>query len=167
MAVVDTLSPALRVAATEHVRVAEAQIAAGAVAAAPDGVPGLDADCVRVQATAWRAVLDPDGAAPDERARSGGVFGSSPPGMAWSRQPVVGEDGALAGGDGRGRAQQLHDVLAVIIGLAARVADAPSLVGNAPTRVVSVKAEDLVAGRGVAFADGGVMSRSVGARRTT
>ena len=93
MAVVDTLSPALRVAATEHVRVAEAQIAAGAVAAAPDGVPGLDADCVRVQATAWRAVqatawravLDPDGAAPDERARSGGVFGSSPPGMAWSR----------------------------------------------------------------------------------
>lgn len=91
-----------------------------------------------------------------------------------SAEPVVGEDGALAGGDGalaggdgRGRAQQLHDVLAVIIGLAARVADAPSLAGNAPTRVVSVKAEDLVAGRGVAFADGGVMSRSVGARRTT
>jgi 5-methylcytosine-specific restriction protein A len=57
-------------------------------------------------------------------------------------------------GDQRSRAQQLHDVLATVIAVAARAADAPSVAGNAPTLVVSVRAEDLVSGRGSAFVEG-------------
>lgn len=62
--------------------------------------------------------------------------------------------GDAAPADQRSRAQQLHDVLAVVIGVAARAADAPSVAGNAPTLMVSVSAQDLALGRGVAFADG-------------
>ena len=84
------------------------------------------------------------------------------------RTTAQGRDGQLGAGerpgdgersgeeprDLRTRAQQLHDVLAAIIGVAARAADAPSVAGNAPTLVVSVRAEDLRSGRGSAFVEG-------------
>src|SRR5665648_760511 len=66
-AIVDTLSPALRVAAARDVAVAEASLVAEAVAPDPAGVVPVDADSVRLQATVWHSVLDPDGAAPSER----------------------------------------------------------------------------------------------------
>jgi 5-methylcytosine-specific restriction protein A len=218
-AIVDTLSPALRVTAAERVRVAEAGLVAGAVAADPSGAPPWDADSVRVQATVWHAVLDPDGAAPSERdaerrglrllapryglipvagmlmpevagalaqyadactnprtAELANPQASAGPDAAAVGEPTAGDaaggagGGAVGGGAGgvtgadqasgvtgadqRSRAQQLHDVLAAIIGVAARVADAPSVAGNAPTLVVSVNAADLVSGKGVGFVDG-------------
>ena len=222
-AIVDTLAPALRVTAVEQVRVAEAEVVAGAVAADPSGAPPWDADSVRVQATVWQAVQDPDGAAPSERdaerrglrllapryglvpitgmlmpevagalaqyahactnprtrelagpqagsevaaagiaAADGGAADGGAGGVG-AADGGAGGDGAadsgaadgLAGSDQRSRPQQLHDVLAAIIGVAARVADAPSVAGNAPTLVVNVNAADLVSGRGVGFIDGG------------
>lgn len=48
--------------------------------------------------------------------------------------------------DTRSKAHQMHDVLAAIIHTAARVADAPSLAGNVPTLVITVRAEDLATG---------------------
>lgn len=62
--VVDGLASCLRVAGADAVEAAEAELVGGAVAPAPDAAPSLDADSVRLQATVWRAVLDPDGAAP-------------------------------------------------------------------------------------------------------
>src|SRR5665811_343224 len=66
-AIVDTLSPALRVAGARDVAVGEASLVAEAVAPDPAGVVPVDADSVRLQATVWHSVLDPDGAAPSER----------------------------------------------------------------------------------------------------
>jgi 5-methylcytosine-specific restriction protein A len=57
--------------------------------------------------------------------------------------------------DPRSRAQQLHDVLATIVAVAARAADAPSVAGNAPTLVVVARAEDVEAGRGAARTEDG------------
>jgi 5-methylcytosine-specific restriction protein A len=196
-AIVDVLSPALRVAAAQEVRAAEGELVAGCVAATSDGAPPVDADCVRLQAMVWHTVLDPDGATPDERdverrclrllgVRHGlvPVTGMLLPEVAASlrqyadactnprsadlpsavqdgAQPTTTPPGEQPGDqrsdrprDQRSRVQQLHDVLATIIGVAARAADAPSVAGNAPTLVVSVRAEDLVSGRGAAFADG-------------
>jgi hypothetical protein len=67
VAIVDTLSAALRVTGAREVGVAEAEIHAGAVASDAASAVRLDADSVRLQATVWRSVLDPDGAAPNER----------------------------------------------------------------------------------------------------
>jgi hypothetical protein len=212
-AIVDVLSPALRVVGAHDVGVAEAEIVAGAVAPDALGAAAMDADSVRLQATVWHAVLDPDGAAPDQRdverrclrllgVRHGlvPVTGMLLPEVAASLRQyadactsprsaqlptTAGPDGAhptdardgvhrtapaepgkqptasavaqppsAVPGDQRSRAHQLHDVLATIIGVAARAADAPSVAGNAPTLVVSVRAEDLASGRGSAFVDG-------------
>ena len=213
-AIVDVLSPALRVAGAQGVRAAEGEIVAGCVAAT-DGPPPMDADGVRLQATVWHSVLDPDGAAPDERdierrclrllgVRHGlvPVTGMLLPEVAAAlRQyadactsprsadlPTVAQDGAQRSplglgerpGDGdrrpgdrpagesrdlRSRVQQLHDVLATIIGVAARAADAPSIAGNAPTLVVSVRADDLRAGRGSAFVEGWSAPVGIGVAR--
>jgi len=187
-AIVDTLAPALRVAGAHDVGVAEAQIVAEAVAADAVGTVPLDADSVRLQATVWHSVLDPDGAAPNERdaerrclqllaPRHGlvPVAGMLLPEVAGALRryadactnprtaelsvPERGEnaEGSATGGTGadqRSRAQQLHDVLATIVQVAARAADAPSVAGNPPTLLVAVRAADLVSGRGAAFADG-------------
>lgn len=67
--------------------------------------------------------------------------------------------------DPRSRAQQMHDVLATIIGVAARAADAPTLAGNAPTLVITVRADDLAAGRGTAFAEGSPLPVGMSAAR--
>lgn len=187
---VDTLSPALRVAGTAQVQAAEEAIIAGAAADEPAAPPQRDADEVRVQATVWRAVLDPDGTAPSEAdverrcltlgpTRHGlvGVRGALLPQVAsaleryadaWTnpRSAALPAPGAPERGDARGdaddleatadprsRAQRLHDVLANAVAVAARAADAPSVAGNAPTLVVTVRQEDLATRRGVAWAD--------------
>lgn len=60
--------------------------------------------------------------------------------------------------DDRTSDQQRHDVLAVILDVAARSADVPSIGGAAPTVLVSVREQDLSAdlgmGRGVGWIDG-------------
>src|SRR5665647_560399 len=213
-AIVDTLSPALRVAAARDVAVAEASLVAEAVAPDPAGVVPVDADTVRLQATVWHSVLDPDGAAPSERDierrclrllaprhglvpvsgmlmpevagalqryadactnprtadlpapdRPASTDGASTDGAARAACPETADPCAADGTDQRSRAQQLHDVLGAIVQVAARAADAPSVAGNAPTLLVSVRAEDLASGRGAAFADGIPTPISIAAAR--
>jgi 5-methylcytosine-specific restriction protein A len=146
------------------------------------GAPVLDADGVRLQARLWAQFLDPDGAAPDERdeerrfltlhtPRRGLVpmNGLLLPEVAAAlrryadactnpRTPAVADptqESDTDQPDPRSRAQVMHDVLAAIVGVAARVVDAPSVAGNAPTLVVVARAEDLASGEGVALADDG------------
>jgi len=222
-AIVDTLSPALRVAGARDVAVAEASLVAEAVAPDPAGVVPVDADSVRLQATVWHSVLDPDGAAPSERdverrclrlsapryglvpvtgmllpevagalqryadactnprtaelpspdrsaapdgaSADGATDDASTDGAACAACSETADPCAADGTDQRSRAQQLHDVLATIVHVAARAADAPSVAGNAPTLLVSVRAEDLVSGRGAAFADGVPTPISIAAAR--
>ena len=57
-------------------------------------------------------------------------------------------------GEPRTADQQRHDVLAAVIDTAARSGEHPTIGGAAPTVLVSVRASDLAAGRGVAHADG-------------
>ena len=199
-AVVDTLTPAVRVAGSTAVQAAEAAIVTGAAAPDPDAAPGLDADSVRVQATVWRAALDPDGTAPTEldEHRRALILGTTDHGLirvrglllpevaatleryahAWTNprttelpgphtsgstrtaDKAAGDgavdgavDGATVARDRRSHPQRLHDVLGAALAVATRAADAPSLAGNAPTLVVTVRQEDLAAGRGLAWAD--------------
>jgi hypothetical protein len=56
--------------------------------------------------------------------------------------------------DSRTRAQKQHDVLATVLGVAAASGDLPTVGGAAPTLVVSVREEDLVADTGHAFVEG-------------
>ncbi len=182
-ALVQTLAPAMRVAGTGPVQAAEAAIVAGATAASPEESPLLDADDVRLQATVWRAVLDPDGVAPSEAdvERRCLTLGAPQHGLvrvrgmllpevaaalgryadAWTNPrtaplpvPAAAAADAIEAPDPRTRAQRLHDVLATALMVAARAADAPSVAGNAPTLVVTVRQEDLAAGRGVAWSEG-------------
>jgi len=72
--------------------------------------------------------------------------------------------------DQRTSAQTLHDILAMALGAAARVANQSSLAGNSPTVVVAVRQSDLEAGRGagatlVGGGFGGPLPLSVGATR--
>jgi hypothetical protein len=57
-------------------------------------------------------------------------------------------------GETRTADQQRHDILATIIQSSARSGEHPSIGGAAPTVLVSVRASDLKAGRGVGHADG-------------
>lgn len=56
--------------------------------------------------------------------------------------------------DTRSRAQKQHDTLAAVLGIAARHDEMPRLGGAAPTLVVTVTADDYIAGRGWAHVDG-------------
>ena len=197
-AVVDGLAPCARVAGRAAVGAAEAELVAAAVAPEPEAAPALDADSVKLQATVWRTVLDPDGAAPSaaDAERRGLVLGSPRYGLvplrgmlmpevaaslrryadAWTspRTPDVAVptgDARLAGASGehrpddaaddevalladrRSRAQVVHDVLANALVVAARAAETPSVAGAPPTLVVTVRAEDVVAERGVAWVE--------------
>lgn len=111
-AVVDTLTPCERVAGREAVGIAEAEIVAGLTGRPVDGEvaaggsggagdreswrlgerdagdpadapPAWDADDVRLQATVWRSVLDPDGAVPSvlDAERRGLVLGRARHGL--------------------------------------------------------------------------------------
>lgn len=82
-------------------------------------------------------------------------------------RPAAGEENGDGSGDGGGygdserdvtdfrtRAQKQHDVLATVLGIAARSGALPTIGGAAPTLVVSVREEDLASGHGFAIADG-------------
>lgn len=64
------------------------------------------------------------------------------------------EDEALPASDDRTRAQKQHDAFAAALGTAASSGLLPTIGGHAPTLVVAVDAEDLVAGTGYAHAQG-------------
>jgi hypothetical protein len=142
------------------------------------------ADELRVQAQTWAAILDQDGPEPDDeramrrrgfrlgRARDGlvPVTGELLPEVAGGLTRLF--DAHLAprsgggfvtdeeradvtrNGETRTADQQRHDVIATIIAASARSGAHPSIGGAAPTVLVSVRATDLAAGRGVAHADG-------------
>jgi 5-methylcytosine-specific restriction protein A len=142
------------------------------------------ADELRVQAQAWATFLDQDGPEPDDeramrrrgfrlgRARDGliAVTGDLMPEVAAGLQRLFDAHLAPRAGGGfmtdaeradlarqaetRTADQQRHDVLAAIIDTAARSGEHPSIGGAAPTVLVSVRAADLEAGRGVAHAEG-------------
>lgn len=153
------------------------------------------ADELRVQAQAWATFLDQDGPEPDDdramrrrgfrlgRARDGlvPVTGELMPEIAAKLTRLF--DAHLSPRSGTGfmtdheratRAdtgetrtadQQRHDVLAAAIDTAARSGEHPTIGGAAPTVLVSVRASDLTAGRGVAHADGVDIPMSLRAAR--
>ncbi len=142
------------------------------------------ADELRVQAQAWSTFLDQDGHEPDdERAmrRRGLRLGRARDGLVPITGDLMPEVAArlrrlfdahlsprsgtgfmtdderaslAASGETRSADQQRHDVLAAALDTAARSGEHPSIGGAAPTVLVSVRASDLAAGRGVAHADG-------------
>jgi hypothetical protein len=142
------------------------------------------ADELRVQAQTWAAILDQDGPEPDDeramrrrgfrvgRARDGliPVSGELLPEVAAGLTRLFHAHLAPRSGGGfmteaeradiarngetRTADQQRHDILATIIQSSARSSEHPSIGGAAPTVLVSVRASDLKAGRGVGHADG-------------
>ncbi|HWM17926.1 MAG TPA: DUF222 domain-containing protein [Microbacterium sp.] len=142
------------------------------------------ADEVRIQAQAWALFLDQDGPEPDDdrgmrrrglrlgRTRDGliPITGELMPEVAAKLRRLFDAHLAPRSGGGfqtdteraqaavpderRSTDQQRHDVLAVIIDTAARSGEHPSIGGAPPTVLVSVRASDLEAGRGVPHADG-------------
>jgi hypothetical protein len=83
---------------------------------------------------------------------------SAPVAFHTEEQAEADREQALLERDDRTPDQQRHDVLAVILDVASRSADAPSIGGAAPTVLVSVREQDLKAdfgqGRGVGWIDG-------------
>ncbi len=142
------------------------------------------ADELRVQAQAWSTFFDQDGREPDdERAmrRRGVRLGRARDGLVPITGDLMPEVAAkltrlfdahlsprsgtgfmtdderaslAASGENRTADQQRHDVLAAALDTAARSSEHPTIGGAAPTVLVSVRASDLAAGRGVAHADG-------------
>ncbi|RXZ47251.1 HNH endonuclease [Agromyces fucosus] len=142
------------------------------------------ADELAVQARAWAIFLDQDGPEPDDeramrrrgfrlgRARDGliPVSGELLPEVAAKLRRLL--DAHLSPRSGgsfltdaeradlavqaetRTTEQQRHDVLAAIVDTAARSGEHPTIGGQAPTVLVSVRASDLVTGHGAARADG-------------
>ena len=163
---------------------AEGSLVAEAIGAGDGAPVRATADELRVQAQAWATFLDQDGPEPDDeramrrrgfrlgRARDGliAVTGDLMPEVAAGLQRLFDAHLAPRSGGGfltdaeradlarqaetRTADQQRHDVLATIIDTAARSGEHPSIGGAAPTVLVSVRAADLDAGRGVAHADG-------------
>lgn len=164
--------------------VAETTLVAEATGHGDGGPVRCTADELRVQAQAWTAFLDPDGPEPaDERAmrRRGLRLGRARDGLipvSGELMPEVAaklnrlfdahlaprsgsgfltdadRERAAETGETRTADQQRHDVLAAAIDTAARSGEHPTIGGAAPTVLVSVRAADLAAGRGVAHADG-------------
>ncbi|MDN3494756.1 DUF222 domain-containing protein [Planococcus sp. APC 4015] len=167
----------------DAVREADQILAATALRDGPDGAPPACADLLRVQALAWQAVLDQDGAEPRDRlhAHRRGVTLGAPtdsgvpirgtllpevaaqfrrlcdallsPRVRFTDEPEEDVDFARPV-DPRTRAQKHHDVLATALTVAAASGELPTVGGGAPTLVVSVREEDLVSGRGYAYLDG-------------
>lgn len=149
----------------------------------PDAAPPACAELLRIHAQTWALALDQDGAEPRERAAertralvlgaatAGGVpvRGTLLPEVAAQLQtifdaqlspavafddPFTAADDPLVVRDERTRPQKQHDALAAALGVAASSGLLPTLGGHAPTLVVSVDADDLVAGTGFAHAQG-------------
>ncbi len=182
--IVRELDGTRRVADPDTLRTAEHELVAAAVASGDAAPVRCTADELRVQAQVWAAFLDQDGPEPDdERAmrRRGFRFGRARDGLIPVGGELLPEVAAALGrlfdahlaprsgggfmtaeeradiernGEQRTADQQRHDVVAAIIATAARSGEHPTIGGSAPTVLVSVRAADLKAGRGVAHADG-------------
>lgn len=163
---------------------AERELVAAATASGDAAPVRCSADELRVQAQAWAGFLDQDGPEPDdERAmrRRGFRLGRTRDGLIPVSGELLPEvaagltrlfDAHLAprsgggfmtdaeradlvrNGETRTADQQRHDVVATIIATSARSGAHPSIGGAPPTVLVSVRAADLAAGRGVGHADG-------------
>ncbi|WP_167046322.1 HNH endonuclease signature motif containing protein [Salinibacterium sp. ZJ454] len=154
----------------------------------PDATPVAPLPCaadeIAIQASVWRAVIDPDGLQPsEERAMRSRMFGKGHlrDGLVRGQYALLPEIAAKldrlfdaylspnttgvfltdderataeALGDDRTPDQQRHDVLAALVDGHARSGKAPSIGGASPTVLVSVKAEDLNSGRGPGWIDG-------------
>ncbi|MFT4229510.1 MAG: DUF222 domain-containing protein [Microbacterium sp.] len=77
----------------------------------------------------------------------------TPGGPVFHEDPVDGSDGVVPH-DERTRAQKQHDVLAAVLGAAARAPETPSIGGAPPTLLVTVAESDLHEPAGIAFVDG-------------
>lgn len=160
-------------------------LAAEARGSGPDGAPPACADLLRIQARAWAAALDQDGAEPREEKAlrlRGLTFGAACDGVVpvsgallvevaaqfqrlhdaivspRTSAPVFRPEGSDQTGreddDVRTPAQKRHDTFATVLFTAASSALLPTIGGVAPTLVVSVREEDLLAGAGWAHIDG-------------
>jgi len=163
---------------------AEAELVAAATGTSPDSSVPASADEIRIQASVWRATLDPDGLEPDENkamAKRGFRLGPERNGLV----PVTGGLLPEAAGrvkrlfdayltpttapaflteeeladknvtkDPRTADQQRHDILIGVLDTMARSGDTPTIGGAAPTVLVTVRAEDLDTGGGAGYADG-------------
>lgn len=158
-------------------------VVAAARGEGPDAAPPACAELLRIHAQTWALALDQDGAEPRERvaerkrslvlgvATAAGVpvRGTLLPEVAAQLQtifdaqlspavafddPITAADAPLIVRDERTRPQKQHDALAAALGVAASSGILPTLGGYAPTLVVSVDADDLVAGTGFAHAQG-------------
>ncbi len=162
---------------------AEQELVAAATGTSPDSSVPASADEIRIQASVWRATLDPDGLEPDEaHAMTKRGFRLKP-----ERNGLVPVSGGLlpeaagrvkrlfdayltpttapaflheeeladkeAAQDPRTKDQQRHDILIGVLDAMARSGDTPTIGGAAPTVLVTVRAEDLETG-GAGYADG-------------
>jgi hypothetical protein len=182
--IVRELDRARRVANPLALAAAERELVAAALGTGDATPIRCTADELRVQAQTWAAFLDQDGPEPDdERAmrRRGFRLGRARDGLIPVRGELLPEvaagltrlfDAHLAprsgggfmtdeeradlarSGENRTADQQRHDVVATIIETSARSGGHPSIGGAPPTVLVSVRAADLHAGRGVGHADG-------------
>ncbi len=162
---------------------AEQELVAAATGTSPESSVPASADEIRIQASVWRATLDPDGLEPDEAhamAKRGFRLGPERNGLV----PVSGGLLPEAAGrvkrlfdayltpttapaflreeeladkdvvqDPRTKDQQRHDILIGVLDAMARSGDTPTIGGAAPTVLVTVRAEDLETG-GAGYADG-------------
>jgi hypothetical protein len=184
--------------ARDDLLAADSVLAAEARGEGPDASPPMCADLLRVQALAWSAVLDQDGAEPREQRAlrlrgirlgreddgvvpiSGALLpevaaqfrrvcdaiGSSRthgPGVSFhpdddrDPEPLVPKSSTSA--------QRQHDALAIALSVAASSQLLPTVGGAAPTLIVSVRAEDLIADTGWAHVAGSDEPVSLGVAR--
>ena len=166
------------------IEAAECELVAAATGTGPDSPLPFTSDDIRIQTDVWKVRLDQDGQEPiEERAmRMRGfnlgrehnglisVRGALLPDVAAKftalfnaymsprTAPAFLNDEELAAHDlehdPRNRDQQRHDILAGVIDIAARSAEAPTMGGAAPTVLVAVRQADLDADRGVGFIEG-------------
>jgi Domain of unknown function (DUF222)/HNH endonuclease len=167
----------------ETLDAAEQELVAAATGTGPDSSVPASADEIRIQASVWRAALDPDGLEPDEKqamAKRGFRLGPERNGLVPVSGGLLPEaagrvkrlfDAYLtpttapaflteeeladknASKDPRTLDQQRHDILIGVLDAIARSGDTPAVGGAAPTVLVTVRAEDLDSG-GAGYADG-------------
>ncbi len=188
-AILTSLTPTLHRAKVQNVQRAESELVAAATGRSVDTPVAATADEIRLQASVWKPVLDPDGTLPDDeramfdrglrlgREQNGTIpisgrllpeiggqlkrlfdayLSPKTAPVAFRTEEEAREDSerAVLERDDRTQDQQRHDVLAVILGVAARSADAPAIGGAAPTVLVTVRHSDLERGQGVGWIDG-------------
>ncbi|MFD3443545.1 DUF222 domain-containing protein [Microbacteriaceae bacterium 4G12] len=162
---------------------AEKELVAAATGTSPDSSVPAAADELRIQASVWRATLDPDGLEPDEShamAKRGFRLGPERNGLVPvsggllpeaagrvkrlfdayltpTTAPAFLQDEELADKDAvndpRTKDQQRHDILIGVLDAVARSGNTPTIGGAAPTVLVTVRAEDLDNG-GAGYVDG-------------